>query len=222
MSQTPPIDPRVVFDRVHQVRGRISELASHRVELIAVTKSFGVDAINAAVEAGCDGIGENYAQELLEKTSAGFAEVPVHFIGHIQSNKVRHLVGHVDVWQTVDRISVVDEIGRRSTAGKPRVLIQVNTTGEPQKGGVEPADLDSLVHAARARGMAVEGLMTMGPTDGDRGRTEGAFRTLRSLADEAGLGVCSMGMSEDFEIALACGSTMVRIGSRLFGPRTRH
>lgn len=202
------------------VRERIASRVSHRVELVAVTKTFGVDAITAAVEAGCDGIGENYARELLDKVAIGFPPVPVHFIGHVQSNKVRSLMGHVDLWQSVDRESVVGELVRRRGAEAPRILLQVNTTGEPQKGGVDPARLDELLESARAGGLSVEGLMTLGPTSGTPADTERAFRLLRSLVDRTGLSTCSMGMSEDFELAVECGSTMVRIGSALFGPRT--
>lgn len=219
MPEPLPVDARDVAERVRRVRARIASLGSHDVELIAVTKSFGADAVQAAVDAGCDGIGENYAQELLDKVSVGRPAIPVHFIGHIQSNKVRSLIGHVDVWQSVDRDSVVAELARRSGPTAPRVLLQVNTTGEPQKGGVDPRELDALLDRAREAGLSVEGLMTMGPTSGSAGATETAFRLLRSLVDRSGLGTCSMGMSDDYEIAVACGSTMVRIGSALFGSR---
>lgn len=213
------VDPREVAERVHAVRERVAALGSRRVALVAVTKSFGVEAIRAAAESGCDAIGENYAQELLEKVAIGLPDVPVHFIGHIQSNKVRALIGHVDLWQSVDRGSVVREIARRGAGGPRRVLLQVNTTAEPQKGGADPGELDGLLEAARSAGLTVEGLMTMGPTSGSVGETEAAFRLLRTLVDRTGLETCSMGMSDDYEIAVACGSTMVRIGSALFGPR---
>lgn len=213
------IDPDRVAERVAAVRQRINELATSPVSLVAVTKTFGVDAIDAAVRAGCDAIGENYAQELIAKVREGFESVPVHFIGHIQSNKVRQLVPLVDLWQTVDRPSVAEELARRGGPTAPRVLIQVNCTAEPHKGGVSPGALDDLLALAVTRGLTVEGLMTMGPTTPDMGATEDAFRLLRRLADERGLRECSMGMSDDFEIAVRCGSTMVRIGSRLFGER---
>lgn len=213
------VNPLEVAERVAAVRARVVELGGHGVELIAVTKTFGVDAINAAVASGCDGIGENYAQELLGKVREGFAPTRVHFIGRIQSNKVRQLLPYVHLWQTVDRPSVVQELIRRRGHGSPGILIQVNATAEPQKGGVDPADLDGLRSLAEAGGLRVEGLMTLGPTSEDHVATESAFRLLRQLADEHHLGICSMGMSGDFELAVACGSTMVRIGSRLFGPR---
>lgn len=213
------VDPAGVAERVAEVRARITELGGRDVELIAVTKTFGVGAINAAIAAGCDGIGENYAQELLGKVREGFAPARVHFIGRIQSNKVRQLLPHVHVWQTVDRSAVVEELGRRRGAESPEILIQVNTTVEPLKGGVAPVDLDDLRSFAESKGLRVVGLMTMGPTSGDPGATEGAFRLLRQLADRHQLRICSMGMSNDFEVAVSYGSTMVRIGSRLFGPR---
>lgn len=216
------VDPTEVARRMNQVRTRIGELTSEPVALVAVTKTFGVDAINAAVRAGCDAVGENYAQELLAKVDEGFDPVPVHFIGRIQSNKVRQLMPFVDLWQTVDRPSVVDELARRRGDLTPRILIQVNTTGEPQKGGIAPVDLEDFRSRAQDRGLRVDGLMTMGPTHPDAASTEKAFRLLRRLADEHHLATCSMGMSDDFEVAVSCGSTMVRIGSKLFGARIAH
>lgn len=213
------VDVGEVVRRVAEVRARIAELSSSPVRLVAVTKTFGADAINAAVRAGCDAVGENYAQELLAKVRGGFDEIPVHFIGTIQSNKVRQLLPVVDLWQTVDRASVVDELGKRRGTTTPRILIQVNTTDEPQKGGVSPSQLDTLRSRAEERGLRVEGLMTMGPTHSTVPSVKAAFGLLRRLTDEHELEVCSMGMSDDFEIAVACGSTMVRIGGRLFGAR---
>lgn len=213
------VDPSVVRERVEQVRARIDVLGGGAVQIVAVTKSFGADAINAAADAGCDAVGENYAQELLEKMPLVVARIPVHFIGHIQSNKVRQLAPHVSLWQSVDRVSVVDEIAKRSGIAGSSVLIQVNTTGEPQKGGVPPEGVGALRGRAESRGLRVLGLMTMGPTNGDNGQTRAAFRLLRSLVDREGLPVCSMGMSDDYEIAVESGATMVRLGSLLFGPR---
>ncbi len=211
------IDPVEVAERVHAVRQTIEKAGGTRVALIAVTKTFGVDAIVAAREAGCDGVGENYAQELLAKIDEGIPPIDVHFIGALQSNKVRQLAGHVALWQSVDRESVIHELGKRASGA--RILLQVDTTGEPTKGGVDPSGLDALLQSAEIAGVHVDGLMTIGPTHGDRDACAKAFSLLRSLVDRYELRTCSMGMSDDYELAVSCGSTMVRVGSRLFGSR---
>ena len=213
------IDASEVADRVAHVRSVISDAGGTAVSLVAVTKSFGINALRAASDAGCDGVGENYAQELLEKITVGLPSIDVHFIGALQSNKVRLLAGHIALWQSVDRESVVDELGRRAPGAS--ILIQVDTTQEPSKGGVRPAQLDALRSRAETRGLVVKGLMTIGPTDGTQQDCEKSFGMLRRLVDEQGLSVCSMGMSSDYPIAVACGSTMVRVGSGLFGNRER-
>ena len=210
--------------RLASVRDRLAELGSTGVTVIAVTKGFGADAIVAAREAGIGDIGENYAQELLAKAETleqlgGDVHPRVHFIGHVQSNKVRQLLAHVDAWHTVDRVSLVDALARREITGE--VMIQVNTTGEDTKSGCSPAELPGLVDHARDAGLMLTGLMTMGPTDGDRTGAAAAFRSLRTLADGAGLASCSMGMSADFDIAVAEGATHVRLGTVLFGERHR-
>jgi pyridoxal phosphate enzyme (YggS family) len=213
------IDANEVADRVAHVRSVISNAGGNAVSLVAVTKSFGIDALRAAMTAGCDAVGENYAQELLEKIAEGAPSIDIHFIGALQSNKVRMLVGHIALWQSVDRDSVVDELGRRAPGAT--ILIQVDTTGEPSKGGVTPTQLDALRVRAESRGLIVKGLMTIGPTDGTQDECEKSFGMLRHLVNEQGLSVCSMGMSADYPIAVACGSTMVRVGSGLFGDRVR-
>jgi pyridoxal phosphate enzyme (YggS family) len=213
------IDAKEVADRVARVRSEISIAGGSEVSLIAVTKSFGIDALRAASTAGCDGVGENYAQELLEKVRDGLPPIDVHFIGALQSNKVRSLAGHVALWQSVDRESVVDELGRRAPGAS--ILIQVDTTHEPSKGGVAPELLDTLRTRAESVGLVVKGLMTIGPTDGTPQECEKSFELLRRLVNEQGLSVCSMGMSADYRTAVACGSSMVRVGSGLFGDRVR-
>ena len=213
------IDANEVADRVAHVRSVISDAGGTAVSLVAVTKSFGIDALRAASNAGCDAVGENYAQELLEKITVGLPSIDVHFIGALQSNKVRLLSEHIALWQSVDRDSVVDELGRRAPGAS--ILIQVDTTQEPSKGGVTPTQLDALRVRAESRGLIVKGLMTIGPTDGTQDECEKSFGMLRHLVNEQGLSVCSMGMSADYPIAVACGSTMVRVGSGLFGDRVR-
>lgn len=214
------VDPALVASRVAEVREEIARSGRGEVALIAVTKSFGVDAIVAAHAAGCDGIGENYAQELLSKADRIPDDLPVHFIGRLQANKVRSLIGIVSVWETVDRASLVSELARRCLQRPVKVLLQVNTTGEESKGGCAPGDLDALLEGAVAAGLGVEGLMTVGPTGATETECRSAFSLLRRLADERGLRHCSMGMSQDWTIALSEGATILRLGSALFGPRT--
>ena len=188
------------------------------VEILAVTKGFGADAVQAAAAARCRAIGENYAQELLAKAPAAEAAgLAVHFIGQLQSNKIRLLAGVVDVWETVDRPRLVAELARRAPGA--RVLVQVDTTGEPGKGGCPLADVPALVAEAAAAGLVVEGLMTVGPTEGGPEAARPGFRAVRRLVDGLGLTTCSMGMSADIDIAVEEGTTEVRVGTALFGVR---
>ena len=214
------IDPHEVALRVQQIREEVARASSTPGAIIAVTKTFGHDAIRAAVAAQCDAVGENYAQEVLAKVEESPIGIPIHFIGAIQSNKVRQLAPYISLWQGVDRESVISEIGKRAPGAE--ILLQVNTTNEDSKSGVPPNEVESLLAAGVKAGLAVRGLMTIGPTSGDMGDAEKAFLSLRSLADSLHLPECSMGMSDDYRVAVACGSTMIRIGSRLFGPRTIH
>jgi pyridoxal phosphate enzyme (YggS family) len=189
------------------------------VSILAVTKGFGPDAVVAAAAAGLPAIGENYAQELLTKAEvAAERGVVVHFIGQLQTNKVRQLAVPVGVWETVDRPRLAAEIARRAPGAT--VLVQVATTGEQGKGGCPIADVPDLVRTARDAGLSVAGLMTVGPTHGGPEAARPGFRAVRRLADDLGLTTCSMGMSGDLEVAVEEGATEVRVGTALFGPRT--
>lgn len=222
------VDARRVADAIASIRNQINRRAAGRhVHLIPVTKGFGADAILAAAAAGCDMVGENYAQELIAKVQvvrATLAVPPhVHFIGQLQTNKVRQLASYVDVWQSVDRVSLADEIARR--APQAVVFVQVNVTAEPDKGGCQVDEVDALVSHCRANDLHVEGLMSVGPTSQDAATTAEAFALTRKLADANGLKSCSMGMSFDMDAAIDNGATHVRIGRAVFGerphPRTR-
>lgn len=197
--------------------------SEHDVTLVAVTKTFPVESWAAVVRAGGSDVGENYAQELVAKSEEFARRYPdlarprVHFIGRLQSNKIRLLADHVDVWQSVDRESLVDEIARRAPGA--HVLVQVDATGEVGKGGCELDRVPTLVARAIESGLNVNGVMVVGPTDSDPERTRLAFERTAALADREGLPVRSMGMSADLELALACGTTMVRVGSAIFGDR---
>ncbi|MGB7877230.1 MAG: YggS family pyridoxal phosphate-dependent enzyme [Ilumatobacteraceae bacterium] len=211
----------LVAQRLEAIRGRIDAVArsfDHDVEVVAVTKGFDDWAIEAAIDAGCRVIGENYAQELLAKRAVVERLGPrVQFIGRLQSNKVRQLVDVVDVWASLDRPSVVDEVAKRAPGA--RGLIQVDTTGDPAKGGCSVEETAALVERAVSAGLVVDGLMTVGPTGGSPEAARSGFRLVRRLVDELGLTVCSMGMTGDLAVAVEEGSTQVRVGTALFGPR---
>jgi PLP dependent protein len=195
------------------------------VTVVAVTKGFGPEAMVAAVAAGLVDVGENYAAECIAKLEAAsrslaahgdVARPRLHFIGRLQSNKVRLLAPHVTLWQSVDRGSLGAEIARRAPGAA--VLVQVNVSDEPAKGGCPPHELDALVAALSVHGLDVRGLMAVGRT-GEPAAARPGFAWLRAACDRLGLPVCSMGMTGDLEIAVAEGSTMVRVGSALFGMR---
>lgn len=206
-----------------RVRARIEAAGGDpdAIGVIAVTKGFGPEVVAAARSAGLVDLGENYAQELLAKVAvAGDGEdgAPVrwHFLGRLQTNKVRHLAPHVTLWQSVDRPDLVREIAKRAPGAS--ILIQINLSGEPQKGGCDVADVPALVGLARDSGLDVSGFMGVAPA-GPPAAAEPGFTRLVSLADAYELPVRSIGMSGDLEVAVACGSTMVRIGRDLFGER---
>jgi pyridoxal phosphate enzyme (YggS family) len=195
--------------------------------VLAVTKGHPLEVVELAARAGLVDLGENYAQELLAKATAsapggheGHEAPRWHFIGQLQRNKVRQLAPWVALWQSIDRPELIDEVARRAPGAA--VLIQVNATDEPQKGGCSPAACPALVERAAGAGLRVRGLMTVGPTEGPDGvgaDPRPGFAVVRGLVDRLGLDVCSMGMTADLEQAVRAGSTMVRIGTALFGPR---
>lgn len=195
------------------------------LRIVAVTKGFGPEAVRAAIAAGIVDVGENYAQELVRKDSALRAEADGaglgdssprwHFLGAIQRNKVATLGPVVSCWQSVARLVEGEAIARRRPGA--RVLVEVETTGASQRNGCAPPEVAPLVASLRNLDLEVDGLMTVAPADPEGARQ--AFRTVRGLADLLDLPECSMGMSDDLELAVAEGSTMVRLGRALFGSR---
>ncbi len=217
------IDQDQVQANLARVRERITAAGGDpsSIEIVAVTKGFGPDAPEAALEAGLCLLGESYAQELADKAAqvavpSGGPAPRWHFIGGLQSNKVRLVAGIVSCWQSVDRSSLVGEIARRAPGSQ--IFVQVNAAGEAQKSGCHPDDTPRLVDEARAAGLDVGGLMTIGVA-GDEPATARAFQQVRDMADQLGLPQRSMGMSDDLELAVEAGTTMIRIGTALFGPR---
>ncbi len=206
----------------HQARGGWS----HPVTIVAVTKTHGAEAVRAAVAVGLTAVGENRVQEALAK-QAELADVAVdwHLIGTLQRNKARHAVGRFALIHSVDRLDLAEELHKRAVAGSQAILVQVNCSGEPQKGGVEPEELPALLEALRPLDrLEVRGLMTMAEYSTDAAVQRAAFqrlRTLREAAERAGhrMPELSMGMSGDYPVAVEEGATMVRLGTLLFGER---
>jgi pyridoxal phosphate enzyme (YggS family) len=200
---------------------------SHPVRIVAVTKTHGPEAVRAALAAGLMDVGENRVQEALQKQEAltGLA-ARWHLIGTLQRNKARHAAGRFVLIHSVDRADLAAALHRRVDPGaRQAVLIQVNCSGEPQKGGVEPDGLPSLLDQLQGlERLDVQGLMTMSALTADSGEQRRAFRRLRELRDGAErrghpLPQLSMGMSGDYPIAVEEGATMIRLGTVLFGER---
>lgn len=219
---TPPGSADELRERVAAVRQRIERAGGDpgRVRLVTVTKGFDVAVVRLALQASLVDLGENYAQELLAKHeqlgSVAGSPPSWHFIGRLQRNKVAKLAPVVAVWQSVDRPALGGAIARHAPGAA--VFAQVNVSGEAQKGGCPPADTASLVAGLRAEGLDVRGLMAVGATGSPEAARSG-FRLLRRATDELGLAECSMGMSNDLEVAVSEGSTMVRVGTALLGAR---
>jgi uncharacterized pyridoxal phosphate-containing UPF0001 family protein len=182
-----------------------------------VTKGFGPAAVRGALASGICDVGENYAQELLAKADAlASSSTPRwHFLGAVQRNKVGAMASLVSCWQSVARLVEGEAIARRRPDAE--VLVEVETTGDPGRNGCPVASVPELVARLRRLDLAVRGLMTVAPPVPDPARR--AFGTVRALADDLGLPERSMGMSDDLELAVAEGSTMVRLGRALFGER---
>ena len=203
-------------DRLAEVRRRIDAAAHGRaITLVAVSKTQPASAVKEALAAGQEIFGENYAQELRDKAR----EVPGarwHFIGPLQRNKVKYVVGTAELIHSVDSMVLLQEIAERAAklGIVQRCLIQVNVGGEPQKSGCSVDELPAL-RAAFAGAVTLEGLMCIPPAEGD---PVPHFRKLRQIA--AGLPQLSMGMSADYEAAIAEGATIVRVGTALFGARS--
>ncbi|GLQ81647.1 YggS family pyridoxal phosphate enzyme [Mesorhizobium huakuii] len=192
------------------------------VTLVAVSKTFDAADIRPVIEAGQRVFGENRVQEAQGKwpdLKQAFADIELHLIGPLQSNKAKEAVALFDVIETVDREKIAAELAKEiARQGRaPKLYVQVNTGSEPQKAGIEPRDAVAFVARCRdVHGLAVEGLMCIPPADENPGPH---FALLEKLAREAGVEKLSMGMSGDYETAIAFGATSVRVGSAIFGSR---
>ncbi|HEY6940780.1 YggS family pyridoxal phosphate-dependent enzyme [Dokdonella sp.] len=198
------------------------------VEVVAVSKTQPAAAVRALAACGQRAFGENYVQEALAK-QAELADLALewHLIGPLQSNKCREAARHFDWLQSLDRLKLVAPLARHRPAEQPplNVLVQVNIDDEASKSGCRPDDVAALADAVAAEPrLCLRGLMAIPAPSPDRGQRRAAFARLRALydalrADHAGVDTLSMGMSDDFELAIAEGATMVRIGTALFGHR---
>jgi len=194
------------------------------VTLVAVSKTVGADAIEAAIAAGQRVFGENRVSEAKRKWEPLRGRHPgleLHLIGPLQSNKAREAVALFDVIHSLDRPSLCEALAREmaSQADHPRLLVQVNTGAEPQKAGVLPEAADAFVATCRDHyGLTPEGLMCIPPVNEPAAPH---FALLRKIADRNGLAVLSMGMSADFGLAIGFGATHVRVGTAIFGARPR-
>jgi pyridoxal phosphate enzyme (YggS family) len=219
-----------VIERLAAVKARIAaaEKAAGRgpgsVTLVAVSKTFDADAIRPVLEAGQRRFGENRVQEAKAKWPALCVEFPgveLHLIGPLQSNKARDAVALFDVIHTVDRGAIAAALAAemKKQGRRPRLFVEVNTGGEPQKAGVAPEETDAFVALCReVHGLTIEGLMCIPPIDEVAAPH---FALLAKIAKRLGLPSLSMGMSADFETAIAMGATHVRVGSAIFGERDR-
>ncbi len=215
-------------ERLNEVRSRIDAAGrdvgrpERAVQLVAVSKTFEADTIRLAIEAGQRIFGENRVQESQGKWPGLKAETPgieLHLIGPLQSNKAAEAVALFDVIETVDREKIARAIAEEmKRQGKAlRLYVQVNTGLEPQKAGIAPDDTPAFVYFCRGElGLGIEGLMCIPPADENPGPH---FALLAKLAEKCGVKKLSMGMSGDYEIAIAFGATSVRVGSAIFGAR---
>lgn len=234
-----------VAARLASVRARVAAACERAgrdpaaVAIVGVTKTHPVEAVQEAIEAGLVDLGENRAQELLPKTEAAAARGLAprwHFIGHLQRNKVREVLPHIAALHSLDSVRLATEIDRRSAqqqaqqqqhrAAHPRAAhplpcyLDVNIGGETSKEGVEPGQVGELLRGVTALpSIEVVGLMTVAPPVDDAEQVRPVFRELRELAEAHGLAGLSMGMTDDYVVAIEEGATVVRVGRVVFGPR---
>jgi len=229
-------EPRKLADRLQFVREAIRAAAvragrsADSVRLLAVTKGFPAETVRAAMALGLRDFAENRVQEAETKMASATPRPRWHLVGHLQGNKARRAVQLFDTIHSLDSEALAREVSRRAVESGKRIgcLVEVNTSGEATKFGIPPGSAMELLRAVRGEaGITLQGLMTIGPLAAGAQGARGSFRMLAALraeAQSAGLlaagAELSMGMSDDFEIAIEEGATIVRIGTGLFGHRT--
>jgi pyridoxal phosphate enzyme (YggS family) len=209
-----------VAENLRKIRADIERAGRDpdEVTIVAVTKGFGADVCRAALSAGLTNLGENRVQEALAKM-AEVEGATWHLIGHLQTNKVKAATNRFALIQALDSMHLAEAVARHNP--DQQVLVEVNVAREPQKSGVAPERAVELI-AGASQLLDVKGLMAMGPSQGDPTPAFEEVHKLRDLAQERlgkALPILSMGMSGDYELALRAGSTMLRLGTALFGPR---
>lgn len=225
-----PAEQQALLDRYAAVKARLAAACAAAgrpgtaVRLVAVSKFHDVAAIRTIYDAGQRDFGENYVQELDRKFTAlaDLSDLRMRFIGHLQRNKARVVVGHGCPVDTIDSLALGQALARHAQQrGTPvEGLIQVNVGREAQKAGVLPEDLADLLGRLRAlSGLQIRGLMALPPATAEAEQRRPYFQALAVLARQHGLSELSMGMTDDMEVAVAEGATMVRLGTAIFGPR---
>jgi len=225
-----------IASRVRAVRERIEAACARagrragEITLVGVTKTCGPEIVDALIAAGVSDIGESRIQEFLQKKPRVTKPCRWHFIGTLQRNKASKAVGEFEMIQSVDSLRLAETLARLSVEGGivTRALLEVNTSGESTKHGFDPGEIDSaLERIARLDGIQLEGLMTIGPFTDDPGKIRRAFADLRGMRERSerllgrSLPHLSMGMTDDFEIAIEEGATIVRLGRILVGERAQ-
>lgn len=226
-----------IAENLHAVQARVAEAALRsgrepgEIVLVGATKMNDAGRIQEAIGAGLRVCGENRVQEFLEKELQGaYRGAEVHFIGHLQKNKVKHLVGKVSLIQSVDSLELLALISRLALERglRQQVLLEVNVAGEAAKSGFRPEEIAAAIDAAaQYEGVFVRGLMAVPPICRDGKENIPYFQLMKQLFidngakkyDNVSMGFLSMGMSGDYETAIACGANMVRVGSAIFGQR---
>lgn len=208
-----------VAARLAEVRERVARACEspRSVRIMAVTKGFGLEAVQAAAAAGLEDIGENYAQEMLSKLAGAPAGLRWHFLGRLQRNKLARLAPYVYRWHGLDSEAGAAALARRRPGAAVLVEVRARSTGP--RPGADPGDVPALVSAARAAGLDVRGLMTVAPWGVEPRAVAAHFKAVARLAGDLALPELSMGMTDDFELAVAAGATIVRLGRALFGER---
>jgi PLP dependent protein len=221
------------LERFNQVVERIQKAAQRsgrdpqKIALVAVSKTVPFDRLSPFIQAGVRTLGENRVQEALAKFGEGQAktlhpDVQLHLIGHLQANKAKKAVGLFDMVQSLDRVELGDDLNRHAgDAGRQLpCLVQVKISSEPTKEGLAPERLEEFMERAVSwRNLNIQGLMGIAPQTASGDAARPFFARLRGLFEKTTLSILSMGMSQDFEAAIAEGATMVRLGSALFGAR---
>jgi pyridoxal phosphate enzyme (YggS family) len=224
--------PRARYERVLERVGEAAQRVGRdpsEVAVVAVTKTFSAHVVLAAIDQGIDVIGESRAQELKEKFAVVGDRARWHFVGPLQTNKVRQVVGVAELIHSVDRLGLAEAIARRalSLGLNQDVLVEVNIARESAKHGTDPATAVAFAQkVAHLEGLRVRGLMAMAPHSDDPEQSRPYFAELAELGEQVAATIggahhLSMGMSRDFEVGVEEGATLVRIGEAIFGPRSR-